>query len=93
MNEDTIEAFALERLEAMRYGCAYGPTIAHDGEQPERECYEQVLLVGRLQEAVRRINPTVPALALEQAVKELARIASPERLVRSAEQSTPYRCG
>jgi type I restriction enzyme R subunit len=93
MTEDTIEAFALERLEALRYGYTDGPTIAHDGEQPERESYEQVLLVGRLQEAVRRINPTVPALALEQAVKELARIASAERLVRSAEQSTPYRCG
>jgi len=36
MTEDKIEAFALERLEALLYGYAYGPTIAHDGEQPAR---------------------------------------------------------
>jgi type I restriction enzyme R subunit len=83
MNEDQIEQFAIERLKALRYGYAYGPTIAHDGEQPERESYEQVLLVGRLQEAVRRINPTVPALALDQAVKEVQRIAGPVLLANN----------
>jgi len=83
LTEDHIEAFALERLEAMRYGYAYGPTIAHDGEHPERASYEQVVLVGRLQEAVRRINPKVPALALEQAVKEVLRIAGPVLLANN----------
>jgi len=57
MTEDKIEAFALERLEAMHYGYAHGPTIAHDGEQPERVSYEQVVFSERLAGAVRRIVP------------------------------------
>jgi len=57
MTEDKIEAFALARLEAMRYGYAHGPTIAHDGEHPERESYEQVVFSERLAGAVRRIVP------------------------------------
>ena len=83
LTEDHIEAFALERLEAMRYSYAHGPTIAHDGEHPERDSYEQVVLVGRLEQAVRRINPKVPALALEQAVKEVLRIAGPVMLANN----------
>ena len=83
LTEDHIEAIALERLEAMRYSYAHGPTIAHDGEHPERESYEQGVLVGRLQEAVKRINPKVPALALEQAVKEVLRIAGPVLLANN----------
>ena len=83
MTEDKIEDFALGRLQAMRYGYKHGPTIAYDGEQPERESYEQVLLVGRLLEAVKRINPKMPALALEQAVKEVQRIAGPELLANN----------
>ena len=66
LTEDHIEAFALERLEAMRYGYAYGPTIAHDGEQPERVSYEQVVFSERLAGAVRRIDPKAAALALDQ---------------------------
>jgi len=37
MTEDHIEAFALARLEAMKYGYANGHTIAH----PERESFTQ----------------------------------------------------
>jgi type I restriction enzyme R subunit len=39
-----------------------------------------VLLVGRLQAAVRRINPGIPADAQAEAIKEIQRIASPELL-------------
>ena len=52
LTEDHIETFTLERLEAMRYDYAHGPSIAHDGEHPERENYEQVLLASRVQEVV-----------------------------------------
>ena len=83
LTEDHIETFTLERLEAMRYNYAHGPSIAQDGEHPERENYEQVVLVARLEEAVRRINPKVPPLALEQAVKEVLRIASPVLLANN----------
>jgi len=50
----------------MRYGYAYSPTIAHDGEHPERVSYEQVVFSERLAGAVRRIDPKAAALALDQ---------------------------
>ncbi|MBK9073948.1 MAG: type I restriction endonuclease subunit R [Flavobacteriales bacterium] len=83
MTEDQIEQFAIARLSELGYAYQHGPGIAHDGEQPEREGYEQVLLMGRLRAAVRRINPRIPAAAQEEAVKQVARIASPELLVNN----------
>ncbi len=83
MTEDQIEQFAIERLKALGYAYAYGPVIAHDGEAPERTSHEQVLLLERLRAAVRRINPRIPAAAQEEAVKQVARIASPELLVNN----------
>ena len=83
MTEDQIEQFAIERLKALGYAYAYGPEIAHDGERPERASHEQVLLLERLRAAVRRINPRIPAAAQEEAMKQVARIASPELLVNN----------
>ena len=83
MTEDQIEQFAIERLSELGYAYQHGPGIAHDGEHPERASYEQVLLLERLREAVRRINPRIPAAAQEEAVKQVARIASPELLVNN----------
>jgi len=83
MTEDQIEQFAFKRLKALGYAYVYGPVIAHDGEAPERASHEQVLLLERLSAAVRRINPRIPAAAQEEAVKQVARIASPELLVNN----------
>lgn len=83
MTEDQIEQLTIARLRELGYAYQQGPGIAHDGEQPERESYEQVLLLGRLRAAVRRINPKIPAAAQEEAVKQVARIASPELLVNN----------
>ena len=34
----------------------FGPTIAFDGDAPEREDYAQVVLTGRLEKAIKSIN-------------------------------------
>ena len=83
MNEDQIEQFAIGRLRDMGYAYKHGPSIAHDGEDTERSGYEEVLLIDRLRTAVRRINPSISADAQEEAVKMVARIASPELLVNN----------
>ncbi|MBS1941165.1 MAG: DUF559 domain-containing protein, partial [Bacteroidetes bacterium] len=83
MTEDQIEQFAIARLSELGYAYQHGPGIAPDGEHPERASYEQVLLLERLRAAVRRINPRIPAAAQEEAVKQVARIASPELLVNN----------
>lgn len=83
ITEHSIEAFAIELLDKLGYEYIYAPNIAHDGETPERESYEQVLLVERLQNAVKRINKSMPADAQAEAIKEIQRIASPELLANN----------
>lgn len=83
ITEQSIEEFAIEQLEKLGYEYVYAPNIAPDGETPERKSYEQVLLLTRLQQAVRRINPTIPADAQADAIKEVQRIASPELLANN----------
>lgn len=75
LEEETINE--LEKL-----GWKYLPTdeIAPDGTSPERNSYEEVLLVGRLRKAVIEINPTIPIDAIEQALREVQRIHSPDLL-------------
>ncbi len=83
ITENTIEEFAIELLERLGYQYIYAPDIAHDGERPERNSYEDVLLTERLQNAIRRINPKVPIDSQEEALKEIQRINSPELLANN----------
>jgi len=83
ITENTIESFAIELFEKLGYDYVYAPDIAPDGDMPERESYEQVLLVDRLRKAVKRINKSIPADAQADAIKELQRIASPELLANN----------
>jgi type I site-specific restriction-modification system R (restriction) subunit/very-short-patch-repair endonuclease len=53
------------------------------GGQDQRTSYEEILLTHRMAEAVRRINPTVPPAAQEEAIKEIQRIHSPELLTNN----------
>ncbi len=83
ITENIIEAFAIELLDKLGYEYIYAPDIAHDGENPERDGYAQVLLLNRLQNAVKRINHNIPADAQVEAIKEIQRIASPELLTNN----------
>jgi type I restriction enzyme, R subunit len=83
ITENIIEAFAIELLDKLGYEYIYAPDIAHDGENPERDSYSQVLLLNRLQNAVKRINHSIPTDAQAEAIKEIQRIASPELLINN----------
>ncbi len=83
ITENTVEEFSIKLLERMGYEYIYAPDIAPDGEKPERNSYEDVLLSTRLENAVRRINPNVPQAAQEEAIKEIQRIHSPELLTNN----------
>ena len=80
ITENTIEEFAINLLEHLGYQYIYAPDIAPDTDQAERASYEDVLLVERLQNAIRRINPNIPHDSQEEALKEIQRINSPELL-------------
>lgn len=83
ITESLIESFAIELLDKIGYAYIYAPDIAPDSENPERSSYEEVLLVNRLQNAVKRINHSIPADAQAEAIKAIQRIASPELLTNN----------
>ena len=83
LTESAIETFAIQLFERLGYDYIYAPDIAPDGDRPERSRYDEVILSERLSVAVRRINPTVPHHALQEAVKEVERLHSPEQLVNN----------
>jgi len=83
ITENIIETFAIELLDKLGYEYIYAPDIAYDGETPERDSYAQVLLLNRLQNAVKRINHSIPSDAQAEAIKEIQRIASPELLTNN----------
>lgn len=83
VTESDIELFAIEQLEHQGYQYIYAPDIAPDGEKPERQKFEDVLLLERLEEAVGRINPKVLVEAREDALKQIQRINSPELIANN----------
>jgi type I restriction enzyme, R subunit len=70
-NEDQLEEATLNYLEELGYEIIYAPEISPDGEFPEREEYSDVLLEGRLQDALQRINPHIPEEALQDAFRKI----------------------
>ena len=83
LTESTIESFAIELLESLGYLYIYAPGISHDSANPERNSYEDVLLLNRLREAISRINPNIAPEIQEEAIKEINRINSPELLTNN----------
>ena len=83
LTENAIEAYAIELFQQQGYSYIYGADISPDGEAPERQSYQDVLLVGRLERALHRINPHIAPALLQTALKEVLRTHSPELLVNN----------
>ena len=83
ITENSIEDLAIELFKQLGYEYVYAPTIAPDSDNPERNSFEDVLLVGRLTKAVQRINRSIPTQVQFEAIKEIQRIASPELLTNN----------
>ena len=80
MTENEIEKLAITLLEHQGYTYINGVHLAPDAPDSERTTFEEVVLKQRLENAVRRINPTIPLDAQQDAVKQILRIASPDVL-------------
>jgi type I restriction enzyme R subunit len=83
LTESDIETFAIRQFERLGYAHLHGPDIAPDGDSPERKDYAEVLLGGRLEQAVKRINPGLSTAVLDAALKEMQRAHSPELLANN----------
>ncbi len=77
LTESTTELVALEWFEGLGFSIAHGPDISPDGEYSERESYDQVILEGRLKQAIQRLNPHIPADAQEDAFRKVIHPQSP----------------
>ena len=77
MTEDQLEVECLAWLAELGWQHRYGPDIAPDGSAPERDSFRQVMLLGRLRAAVAALNPTVPAPAREEAIRQVVNLDVP----------------
>lgn len=77
VTESTVEEALLEWLQSLEYNTLHGPDLAPGEPHAERGSYEDVILTQRLREALARINPTLPAEALEDAFRKATRPESP----------------
>ena len=71
LNESTVEEATLGWLAILGWQVAHGPDIAPDTPGAERNNYGQVVLESRLRDALARLNPSLPAAALDDAFRKL----------------------
>ena len=81
--ESTVEDAALVWLENAGWRIAHGPDIAPDMPSAERRDYGEVVLAQRLRDALARLNPALPAEALEDAFRKLTRPEGAELVARN----------
>lgn len=77
MTEDQLEQETLGWLADVGYTVLYGVDIAPDGDNPERTDYRQVVLLERLRKAVNKLNPSIPAAARDDAIKQVMDLGIP----------------
>jgi type I restriction enzyme R subunit len=77
LTEQDVEDAALDYFKALGYDCVHGAEIAPDGEHPERAIFADVVLVGRLERAVARLNRGMPQDALAEALRRVLRLDAP----------------
>ena len=74
INESIVEDAALTWFRELGYTIGHGPHLAPGEPAAERDSFSDVLLTGRLRAAIRRLNPSVPAEAREDALRKVQRV-------------------
>jgi type I restriction enzyme R subunit len=77
LNESIVEDAALTWFGELGYAVGHGPQLAPGEPAAERDSFSEVVLVGRLREAIRRLNPAIPAEAREEALRKVLRVGTP----------------
>lgn len=81
--ESVVEDAALAWLESIGWHIAHGPEIAPGMPVSERRDYSEVALTQRLRDALARLNPALPAAALEDAFRKLTRPEGADSIQRN----------
>ena len=77
INESVVEEAALEWFGELGYSVGHGPEMAPGEPAAERDSFADVVLVGRLCAAIRRLNPAIPEEAREEALRKVLRVGTP----------------
>ena len=80
LTESMVEEAAIGWYEELGYAVLPGSQLAPGDPSAERESFSDVVLVGRLREAMRQFNPAIPADGREEAMRKLLRLATPSLL-------------
>ncbi len=83
ITESVIEQAALAWLESLGWTVKHGPDIAPEELAAERKDFSQVVLEQRLQDALTRFNPQLPAEAIKDAFRKLMRVEGAALEVRN----------
>ena len=77
--ESVVEEAALEWLQGLGYTVLHGPEIAYDAPAAERADpnYGDVLLARRLKQSLTRLNPDLPAGAIDDALRKINHLDAP----------------
>lgn len=77
LSEAQVEQLLLEQFQTLGYGYRADVVVNPDGSQPEREAYADTILRQRLQAALDRLNPRIPAAARDDAFKKIIATEKP----------------
>jgi type I restriction enzyme R subunit len=71
--ESTVEAAVLNWVKGLSYTVLHAQEIA-PGESPaQRGSFAEVLIVGRLGDAITRLNPNIPSQPLDDVIRKVTR--------------------
>ncbi|PSJ40592.1 type I restriction endonuclease subunit R [Allosphingosinicella deserti] len=71
ITEDIVELAALETLQELGWSYVHGAILSPEGAAPERRSFGDVILVGRLEAAIGRLNPGAPETARNEALRRV----------------------
>jgi type I restriction enzyme R subunit len=72
-SEDIVEYAGIEILKDLGWVHLHGVSIAPDGPAPQRQAFSDVIMLKRLEQAVEKLNPNVPAAARSEAIQRILR--------------------
>src|SRR5581483_1894018 len=78
ISESVVEDLLLDWLGSLGYEVRHGAEIAPGEPSAERDDYREVLLLGRLEGSLRRLNPGEPEAAIAEAVRQIRKVDTPD---------------
>ncbi|AIP58891.1 type I restriction endonuclease subunit R [Burkholderia pseudomallei] len=80
LSEAAVEQALLDQLRMLGYSIEREEDIGPDGHRPERESHDEVLLKKRFEDAVARLNPSLPLEARQDAIRKVMQSELPSLL-------------